>query len=72
MSDTVPTMLTIKETAQRTNLAEHYIRGLCLQNKIVHVLCGRKYLINFERFIDFLNEGEKAPEPPQGIIRRIG
>ena len=28
-----PTMLTIKETAKRTGLAEFYIRQLCLQNK---------------------------------------
>lgn len=56
----VPTMLTINETAERSGLARHYIRQLCLQNKIRHVKAGNKYLINLEMFIDFLNTGENT------------
>ncbi len=55
---TVPTMLTIKETAKRTGLAVHYIRQLCLQDKIVYRKAGAKYLINYEKFIEYLNESE--------------
>lgn len=55
---TAPTMLTIKQTAERTGLAVHYIRQLCLQGKIVYRKAGNKFLINYERFIDFLNTCE--------------
>ena len=58
MVDNIPTMLTINETAQRSGLARHYVRQLCLQNKICHIKAGNKYLINFEKFVEFLNTGE--------------
>ena len=54
----MPTMLTIKETAQKSKLAEHYIRQLVAEEKITFVRAGKKYLINYEKFIDFLNKGE--------------
>lgn len=70
----IPTMLTIKETAQKAGLAEHYVRQLILQNKVIHVKAGKKYLINFELFVNFLNTGEcTAPtEATTGTIRRLG
>ena len=52
----VPTMLSIKETAERTNLSETYIRNLVWDNKIVYVKTGRKYLVNLERLVDYLNQ----------------
>lgn len=52
-----PTMLTIKQTAEKTNLPYELIRKLCLQNKIIFIKSGSKYLINFEKFIDYLNGG---------------
>ena len=55
MSNNIPTMLTIKETAKRSGLAQHYLRSLCTNNKIIYVKCGTKYLINFDKLIDFLN-----------------
>ena len=54
----VPTMLTIRETAKRSGLAVHYIRQLCLQEKIVFRKAGNKFLINYEKFIEYLNAGE--------------
>lgn len=51
----IPTMLTIKETAEKTGVAIHFIRSLAIRNEIVHVRCGKKYLINFEKFIEYLN-----------------
>lgn len=67
-------MLTIKETARETGLAEHYIRQLCKSGQIVAVQAGKKYLVNLDRLIEFLNVGEQVQpcEPPQyGTIRRI-
>ena len=57
MNTNIPRMLTIKATAQETGLAYNYIRNLCLQNKIVYVKAGNKYLINIDKLIDYLNSG---------------
>lgn len=54
----LPNMKSIKEMAQLTNLSYSFLRQLCLQNKIVHIRTGKKYLINYDRFIDYLNTGE--------------
>lgn len=72
----VPTMLGIKETAERTGLSEHYIRTLVWAKKIVYVYTGRKYLINYEKFIDFLNRGdeEQAKQhdtPHLGVVKAL-
>ena len=53
----IPTMLTIKELAERTNLSYTFIRKLCKEKKIVHIKSGTKYLINYEKFIEYLNTG---------------
>lgn len=60
--NTAPTMLTIKETAQRLGLAQHYVRQLCWQEKIIYCRAGNKYLINFEKLIEYLNSGENRKE----------
>ncbi len=54
----IPTMLTIKETAKRTQLSETYVRNLVLNKKICFVRSGRKYLVNLEKLIEFLNTQE--------------
>jgi len=56
-----PTMLTIRETAERSGLARHYIRQLCLQHKIIYRKSGNKFLVNYEKFIDYLNISEEKP-----------
>lgn len=57
---TIPTMITIKDASNQTGLSYEYIRKLCLQGKIVHVRAGRKFLVNMEKLVDYLNEGEPA------------
>ena len=52
---TVPHMVTVKQLAELTELSQYFIRGLCSQGKIIHVKSGTKILINYERFLDFLN-----------------
>lgn len=56
----IPTMLSIKETAKTTGVAEYYIRQLVAENEICFVKAGRKYLINLERFIEYLNTPQTA------------
>ena len=54
----VPTMITIDEVSERTGLTKRFIRECVKEDKIVYIMVGRKILVNFEKFIDFLN-GEK-------------
>lgn len=56
----LPHMKTIKEMIELTGLPYTFFRGLCVQNKIVYIKTGKKYLINYDRFIDYLNSGEQS------------
>jgi excisionase family DNA binding protein len=56
----VPTMLSIKETAKKTGVAEFYIRQLVAKNEICFVKAGKKYLINLEKFVEYLNTPQTA------------
>lgn len=61
----VPVMLSIKETSQRTGVSYEGIRYLCLTHQIPFIRVGRnggKYLINYERFLDYLEKGEGNEE----------
>ena len=55
LHNNIPTMLTIKETAQRTKLPVHFVRKLCWEKKVPYLRVGKKYLIPLEKFCDFLN-----------------
>ncbi len=51
----IPTMLTIKDTARRTGLAEYYIRKLIWNNEICFIQAGSKYLVNVDKLIEYLD-----------------
>lgn len=51
----LPVMKSIKEMVELTGLSYMHLRNLCLENKIVHIRTGKKYLINYDRFCDYLN-----------------
>jgi excisionase family DNA binding protein len=55
---TVPTMVTLAEASRQTHLSYDFLRKLCLQNKIVYIRAGTKYLINLEKLVEFLNQGD--------------
>lgn len=59
----IPTMLTIHELVEKFPAFNYsYVRRLCMDNKICYVRAGKgKYLINLEKFIDWLN-GSRANE----------
>ena len=67
----IPTMLTINETAVRSGLAKHFIRQLCVQDKICYCKAGQKYLINYEKFIDYLNTGDIPTSQIIGQVREL-
>lgn len=51
----VPQMKTIQEVSNITGISYHRIRLLCLSNEIQYIKAGNKFLINLDRFIDYLN-----------------
>lgn len=53
--ETVPKMVTVNELAKLVNVSSYAIRKLVKANKITYFKSGSKVLINFDRFIDFLN-----------------
>lgn len=55
----MPTMKTIKQISETSGISYERIRQLCLQGKIVFIKAGNKYLINEEKFIEYLNTGEQ-------------
>lgn len=57
---TVPRMVGITEASKQTGLSYDFLRKLCLQNKIVHVRAGVRYLINLEKLVEYLNQGEQG------------
>ena len=54
----IPTMLPIREVAKRTGLSYYFLRKGCLSGEIVHIRCGDKFLINFDKLIERLNGEE--------------
>lgn len=55
-----PTMKGIAQTAQDAGVAVYFVRQLVKQNKISFVMAGKKTLINWDRFLDYLNGGDQG------------
>ncbi len=62
----IPHMETIKNTAKLFGLSEYFIRQKVLSGEIVSVKTGNKYLVNIDKFADYLNThtepGDKSAE----------
>lgn len=68
----VPRMRTIDQCAELfkqqdpdTKVNKTFIRTMVLENKIPHVMCGNKYLINLDKLIEYFSGVEEKPEPKQ-------
>lgn len=59
---TIPTMLTVRETAERFKLPVHFVRACVGDGSFVSVRAGRKFLVNAESVTAFLSTGI-----PQGV-----
>lgn len=51
----MPRMKTIREASIECGLSYNCLRQLCLNNQIVHIRVGTKFLINMDKLKDFLN-----------------
>lgn len=73
----LPQMVTISECAELSGLAKYAVRRLVFDNKVKYVKLGKKYLINFDSLIEYLNNGEASVEGKEETentskIRKVG
>lgn len=61
----IPRMETIKATAKLFGLPEHFIRQKVISGEIVSVKAGCKYLVNVDRFAEYLNGSTVSPQNAQ-------
>lgn len=64
VSRTVPRMETIKNTAKLFGLPEYLVRQKVLSGEVVAISSGRRYLVNVDRFAEYLNTN-KLPAPDE-------
>ncbi len=53
-----PRMVTIKKLSEQTGISEFHIRRLIKSNRIKYIRTGTKYLVNFDKFVEYLNNGD--------------
>ncbi len=53
-------MVTLKEASSRTGISYDRLRKMCINRQIVHIRAGSKFLLNWERLVDYLNTGEQG------------
>lgn len=58
---TIPRMGTIKEAAAAAGLAYNAVYDMCRRGDILYIKTGSKFLINLDKFADYLNGEELAP-----------
>ena len=52
-------MVTLKEASDRTGISYDWLRKMCINGKIVYIKAGNKFLLNWEKLVDYLNAGEQ-------------
>lgn len=73
VSRRVPRMETIKNTAKLFGLPEHLVRQKVLSGEVVAISAGRRYLVNVDRFADYLNSNKlSAPDERDEPAERSG
>lgn len=75
MQKNFPQMETINEASKISGLAKYRIRQMVLQNKVKYVRAGKKYLINIESLIEYLNQGEitnSEVDTSKSNVRKVG
>ena len=51
----IPRMRTIKETAELFGLPVHFVRQKVNDGEIVAVRAGRRFLVNVDKFVEYLD-----------------
>ena len=53
--ESIPEMLTVKQTAERFGIAQHHARQLALTGKVRAIRAGKKILINAQSAVNYFN-----------------
>ena len=64
-------METIKRTAEIFGLPEHFVRQKVSTGEVVAVRAGRKFLVNVDRFAEYLDNCKVQPAETQPCAARI-
>lgn len=59
---TIPRMATLREASELTGLSYGFLRQKALSGEIVAIRAGRKFLVNIDRLISYLNGETLVPE----------
>lgn len=54
-NETIPQMLPIIPAAKVLGVSAHFVRQKVLAGEVVAVRAGNKYLVNVDKFIEYLN-----------------
>ncbi len=54
-----PRMIPLQTLANETGISYKALWQMCRQNRIVYIKSGNKYLVNEDKFREFLNTGEQ-------------
>lgn len=68
----IPRMEGIRKTAELFGLPVHFVRAKAASGEVVAVRAGRKFLVNVDRFAEYLNTSTVQPESgavPDGSAR---
>ncbi len=57
----IPQMATIKETAELFKLPVHFVRQKVAEGEIVAVRAGKRFLVNVDKFAEYLNSNTITP-----------
>lgn len=58
----IPRMESIKRTAEIFGLPVHFVRSKVSSGEVVAVRAGRRFLVNIDKFAEYLNSSTIAPE----------
>lgn len=53
-----PRMMTVKQLSEQTGISEFHIRRLIKGNRVTYIRTGTKYLVNYDKFVEYLNNGD--------------
>lgn len=61
----VPRMESIPTTAALLNLPVHFVRQKVSSGEIVAIKAGRRFLVNVDKLVEYLNSSKLTPEPDE-------
>ncbi len=68
----IPRMETIKKTAEIFGLPVHFVRTKVNSGEVVAVRAGRRYLVNVDRFAEYLNSNTITPQAEELEAETVG